>query len=92
MVPVCATATGTWGQQRGHQVTAAFAGCWLHGCCAVLSNDQQETTAGQLGFVLSFLGGPLLHLTQSICLVPLESRHCPQVIFLLKHSRKARGF
>lgn len=92
MVPACGPATRTGGQQRGHQATAEFAGCWLHGCCAALSNEQQEASAGQLGFVLSFLDGPLLHLTQSIRLVCLEKRHCTQVIFLLKHSRKARGY
>lgn len=90
-VPVCATATRARGQP-----TAAFA----HGrvlaprvlCGLALSNDQQEAAAGWLGSILAFISGLLLRLAQSICLVPLESRHRPQVIFLLKHSRKARAF
>lgn len=93
MVLVCATAAGAWGQPRGHlQPMAAFARgrVLLLGCCAalpclVISRSPQ---LGRFRF-----GIPQWScISRTASLVPLESRHRPQVIFLLKHSRKARGF
>lgn len=82
------------GTAEGPSETAAFVlgRVQLPGCCAALpclmvGRSPQRAVV----FYLSFLGGPFLHLMQRIGLVPPESRHGPQVIFLLKHSRKARG-
>lgn len=96
LVLICATAAGVQGQPRGQQVPSALAHgrvLLVPGCCWCLGAvqpplGQQGSTARQLGFILAFLGG----ISHRVCLVPLESRHCPQVIFLLKHSRKVRGF